>query len=110
MNSCLIPVGQMDGSVIQTIENSKNDYQLETVCKAFVKNGGAQCGICTPGMIMASAYLLKQCDSPTEQQVREGLAGNLCRCTGYEKIITSVLDAANTMERQPCADTPHITT
>lgn len=93
VNSCLVPLAQAEGAVIKTIEGLANGEQLHAVQEAFLRCGGAQCGICTPGMIMAAVRLLEKNPNPNEQQVREGLAGNLCRCTGYMKIFDSVLQA-----------------
>ena len=93
INSCLVPALQADGATIRTIEGVANGVQLSAVQQAFLENGGAQCGICTPGMILAAANLLARSPQPTESEIREGLAGNLCRCTGYTKIFESVAAA-----------------
>jgi carbon-monoxide dehydrogenase small subunit len=94
VNSCLVPVSQADGSQITTIEGiALNQEQLNAVQQAFIECGGAQCGICTPGMIMAAVDLLRRNSKPTEAEIRNGLAGNLCRCTGYMKIFESVVRA-----------------
>lgn len=93
VNSCLIPVAQVEGTSIETIEGIAGADQLHAVQEAFIKYGGAQCGICTPGMVMAAIDLLKRNPNPTEADIRTGLAGNLCRCTGYMKIFESVLRA-----------------
>jgi carbon-monoxide dehydrogenase small subunit len=93
VNSCLVPVAQVEGSTIKTIEGVANGDQLHAVQKAFIDCGGAQCGICTPGMVMAAVDLLERNPNPTEADVRNGLAGNLCRCTGYMKIFESVVRA-----------------
>jgi len=97
VNSCLVPVAQADGGDITTIEGVAREDQLHAVQKAFVDHGGAQCGICTPGMVLAAVDLLKRNPAPTESDIRGGLAGNLCRCTGYIKIFESVVNAC----RQP---------
>lgn len=94
VNSCLIPVAQAHGTSITTIEGLSGDVRLHSLQKAFLDCGGAQCGICTPGMILAAAYLLDKNPSPTLDDIREGLAGNLCRCTGYMQIFNAVLQAA----------------
>ncbi len=86
VNSCLIPVMQVDGSRIETIESSN----LAAIQQAFAEAGAAQCGICTPGMVLAATALLCRHHHPTSEQIREGLAGNLCRCTGYQKIFDAV--------------------
>lgn len=93
VNSCLVPVAQVAGTTIKTIEGVATGDQLHAVQQAFIDCGGAQCGICTPGMVMAAVDLLERNPNPTEAEVRNGLAGNLCRCTGYMKIFESVLRA-----------------
>jgi aerobic carbon-monoxide dehydrogenase small subunit len=93
VNSCLVPVAQVSGSTIKTIEGIANDEQLHAVQQAFIDCGGAQCGICTPGMVMAAVDLLERNPNPGEAEIRNGLAGNLCRCTGYIKIFESVVRA-----------------
>jgi carbon-monoxide dehydrogenase small subunit len=90
VNSCLVPVGQVAGASIVTIEGLASGGELHPVQKSFLLHGGAQCGICTPGMTMAAVYLLKKNPHPSLDEVREGLAGNLCRCTGYMKIFDAV--------------------
>jgi carbon-monoxide dehydrogenase small subunit len=94
VNSCLIPVLQAQGSEIQTVEGLALNGQLHSLQKAFLQCGGAQCGICTPGMLMASAQLLEKNPHPDMPEIREALAGNLCRCTGFMRIFESVLAAA----------------
>jgi carbon-monoxide dehydrogenase small subunit len=91
--SCLVPVAQVNGSNITTIEGVAQGDQLHVVQQAFIDHGGAQCGICTPGMILAAVDLLERNPEPTEADIRNGLAGNLCRCTGYMKIFESVVRA-----------------
>lgn len=93
VNSCLVPVAQVAGCDITTIEGIANNGNLHKVQQAFIDYGGAQCGICTPGMILAAVDLLKRIPEPTENDIRNGLAGNLCRCTGYIKIFESVVRA-----------------
>ncbi len=93
VNSCLVPVAQVAGSTIKTIEGVANGEQLHAVQQAFIDCGGAQCGICTPGMVMAAVDLLERNPNPNEADIRTGLAGNLCRCTGYMKIFESVVRA-----------------
>lgn len=90
VNSCLVPVGQAAGSRICTVDGMAQSGELHAVQQAFAETGAAQCGICTPGMIMASACILMKNPHPSRQEVREGLAGNLCRCTGYQKIFEAV--------------------
>jgi aerobic carbon-monoxide dehydrogenase small subunit len=93
VNSCLVPVAQVSGAEIKTIEGVANDGQLHAVQEAFITQGGAQCGICTPGMVLAAINLLERNPQPTEAEIRTGLAGNLCRCTGYMKIFEAVVQA-----------------
>jgi carbon-monoxide dehydrogenase small subunit len=94
VNSCLFPAVQAEGANILTIEGVACDGKLHAVQEAFVLHGGAQCGMCTPGMILAALNLLEETPHPTEPQIREGLAGNLCRCTGYMKIFEAVVKAS----------------
>ncbi|HEY8203665.1 MAG TPA: (2Fe-2S)-binding protein [Pyrinomonadaceae bacterium] len=95
VNSCLVPVAQIEGASIKTIEGiATSETQLHAVQQAFIEHGGAQCGICTPGMIMAAVNLLEKVPNPSEADIRNGLAGNLCRCTGYMKIFESVVRAS----------------
>jgi len=93
VNSCLVPVAQVNGSEITTIEGVAHQDQLHAVQQAFIDHGGAQCGICTPGMVLAAVDLLNRIPQPSETEIRNGLAGNLCRCTGYMKIFESVVRA-----------------
>ena len=93
VNSCLVPVAQVNGSEITTIEGVAAANELHAVQEAFIDHGGAQCGICTPGMVLAAVDLLNRNPKPTEHDIRNGLAGNLCRCTGYMKIFESVVRA-----------------
>jgi carbon-monoxide dehydrogenase small subunit len=98
VNSCLVPVVQAQGTNIKTIEGIASDEQLHRVQQAFIEHGGAQCGICTPGMVMAAVNLLDHTPNPTAEDIRTGLAGNLCRCTGYMKIFEAVLNACRDRE------------
>ncbi len=93
-NSCLVPALQANGSHITTIEGIARGGELDAVQEAFVECGGAQCGICTPGMILAAVSLLRDDPHPSEADIRNGLAGNLCRCTGYLRIFEAVAKAA----------------
>src|SRR6266478_3568086 len=93
VNSCLVPALQAGGAKIRTIEGVATGERLHAVQQAFLTHGGAQCGICTPGMILAAVNLLERNPHPGEAEIREGLAGNLCRCTGYTKIFESVVAA-----------------
>lgn len=94
VNSCLILSGELDGADIVTIEGLKIGPELHPIQKTFVQDGGAQCGYCTPGMLMMSKALLDENPNPSEEEIRYALSGNLCRCTGYAKIIEAVQDAA----------------
>jgi carbon-monoxide dehydrogenase small subunit len=98
VNSCLIPVAQCAGADILTVEGLGTKEALHPIQQAFLDCGGTQCGICTPGMLMASLELLQKTPNPSENQIREGLAGNLCRCTGYMKIFDSVKKAAQVLK------------
>ena len=93
VNSCLVPMAQVNGTEITTIEGVATGDDLHVVQQAFIDHGGAQCGICTPGMVLAAVDLLKRNPEPSEADIRNGLAGNLCRCTGYMKIFESVVRA-----------------
>jgi carbon-monoxide dehydrogenase small subunit len=97
VKSCTLLAAQVDGREITTIEGLANDGELHPIQEAFHRNHGLQCGFCTPGMIMAAQSYLKENPSPTEEQVRMALEGNLCRCTGYQNIVKSILDAAGRM-------------
>jgi aerobic carbon-monoxide dehydrogenase small subunit len=90
VNSCLIPALQALGTRIVTIEGLANDDRLHPLQKAFLECGAAQCGICTPGMILAAVHLLDKTPRPSLEDIREGLSGNLCRCTGYLQIFDAV--------------------
>jgi aerobic carbon-monoxide dehydrogenase small subunit len=93
VTSCLVPAVDADGADILTIEGIASGAQLSAVQQAFLECGGAQCGICTPGMVMAATALLERHPHPSDAEIREGLAGNLCRCTGYQKIFAAVVHA-----------------
>ena len=101
VKSCTVLAVQADGSEVTTIEGMGTDGDLHPLQEAFWKNHGLQCGYCTPGMIMASADLLAKNPAPSEEEVREALAGNLCRCTGYHNIVKAVLDAADKTKGVP---------
>jgi aerobic carbon-monoxide dehydrogenase small subunit len=103
-NSCLVAIGQCEGREIVTVEglSSSSDGpegiapgDLAPLQACFVEHGGAQCGICTPGMLLAAEALLRANPKPNEDEVREAIAGNLCRCTGYQRIVDAVLDSAS---------------
>lgn len=95
VNSCLVPALQANGATLCTIEGISTEGRLHPVQQCFLEKGGAQCGICTPGMILATQHLLDKYPHPTMEQIQEGLAGNLCRCTGYMRIFEAVQEAAN---------------
>jgi aerobic carbon-monoxide dehydrogenase small subunit len=94
VNSCLVPVAQASGANIVTIEGMSAHALMKPLQEAFLECGGAQCGICTPGMILAAVHLLEKKPEPAIADIREGLAGNLCRCTGYMQIFEAVANAA----------------
>ena len=96
VNSCLVPILQAEGAEVTTIEGLIIDEKLHPIQQCFLKEGGAQCGICTPGMILATHHLLDKYPQPTLLQIQEGLNGNLCRCTGYMRIFNAVQQAALT--------------
>jgi carbon-monoxide dehydrogenase small subunit len=98
VNSCLTPLAHADGATIVTIEGVATDATLHVIQESFLEHGGAQCGICTPGMVLAAFELLSRNSDPSEQDVRVALAGNLCRCTGYMRIFSSVLYACRRAE------------
>ena len=93
VDSCLVPVAQVRGHDVTTIEGMADGDSLAIIQQAFIDHGGAQCGICTPGMILAARELLDRVSRPGEADIREALAGNICRCTGYTRIFESVLKA-----------------
>lgn len=95
--ACLMLAVQCDGQQVATVESLANDGNLNTLQQAFQDNHGLQCGFCTPGMLMTLTEFLRDCPDPTEDQVREALTGNLCRCTGYQGIVDAALDAAKKM-------------
>ena len=101
VKSCTVLAVQADGSEVTTIEGIGQEGNLHPLQEAFWKHHGLQCGYCTPGMIMAAADLIARTPNPSEHDVREALAGNLCRCTGYHNIVKSVLDAAQTSKGVP---------
>ena len=98
VKSCTVLAVQADGAEVKTIEGMADGDKLHPLQEAFWNDHGLQCGYCTPGMIMASVGLLERNPDPTEDEVRSGLEGNLCRCTGYHNIVRAVLDAAKTGE------------
>jgi carbon-monoxide dehydrogenase small subunit len=100
VNSCLYPAFEVDGKTVTTIEGLVGEgNRLDPIQEAFVENGGVQCGFCTPGMIMSTKALLNRNAHPTEEEIRKGISGNLCRCTGYVQIVESIKQAALKDER-----------
>jgi carbon-monoxide dehydrogenase small subunit len=95
VKSCTVFAVQADGCEVTTIEGLATNGELHPMQKGFWEEHGLQCGFCTPGMIMAGVHLLNQNPSPTERQIREGISGNLCRCTGYQHIVNAIQHAAN---------------
>jgi aerobic carbon-monoxide dehydrogenase small subunit len=93
--SCLVAAGQAEGREIVTVEGLRDDEELHPVQQAFVEAGAIQCGFCTPGLVVAAHDLLERSEHPSDPEIREALAGNLCRCTGYEKILDAVHLAAD---------------
>lgn len=94
VNSCLVLAVEVDGLEITTIEGLKKDTELHPIQEAFIRNGAVQCGFCTPGMVLSAKTLLDKNANPTERDVRLALSGNLCRCTGYQKIVEAILSLA----------------
>ena len=90
VNSCLVLAIQTHGAVIETVEGLSTDQGLHPIQEAFVEKGAIQCGYCTPGMVMSAKNLLDKNPNPTEDEIREGISGNLCRCTGYQKIFEAI--------------------
>ena len=94
VDSCLVPVCQVEGASVRTVEGLGTAERLNDLQAAFLRTGGAQCGICSPGMLMAAEAFLASGGGPDEQAIREAIAGNLCRCTGYTKIVDAIALAA----------------
>ena len=99
VNACLVLAPEADGKEITTIEGLADGEKLDPVQEAFMEKGGMQCGFCTPGMIMSTKALLSEKPEPTDQEIRKGLEGNFCRCTGYTKIFESVKEASRKLGR-----------
>jgi aerobic-type carbon monoxide dehydrogenase small subunit (CoxS/CutS family) len=94
VDACLVPVCQVEGADVRTVEGLAPTGSLDALQQAFLRHGGAQCGICTPGMLMAARAYLDDGGGPVDEDIRQAIAGNLCRCTGYTKIIDAIADAA----------------
>ena len=97
VNSCLVLAPEVDGQEVTTIEGLASEGRLHPVQQAFVSESGLQCGICTPGMVMSAVALLRRNPEPTETEIRYAIAGNLCRCTGYDKIVRAIEAAAGSV-------------
>ena len=100
VNSCLVPALEADGQAILTIEGLSESGDLHPIQEAFVENSGMQCGFCTPGMIISAKALLDRNPDPSEEEIREAIAGNFCRCTGYTKIVESIGAAARALREE----------
>ena len=100
VTSCLVPVMRAEGAVIQTIEGVAHKGKLHPLQEEFINKGAIQCGFCTPGMVMAAKALLDKNPDPTEEEIKEAMKGNLCRCTGYVKILEAVKRAAQVMRKE----------
>ena len=100
VNSCLVLAVQVDGSEIITIEGMSKNGEMHPIQKAFIEEGAIQCGFCSPGMILKAKFLLDNNPSPTRQEIREAMVGNLCRCTGYSKIVNAIEKAADILKTQ----------
>ncbi|MBI4870175.1 MAG: (2Fe-2S)-binding protein [Candidatus Riflebacteria bacterium] len=99
VNSCLVPAAHLQGREVGTVEGLADDGRLSALQQAFLSHGGTQCGFCTPGMLVAGTALLAEGEPLTEERIREYMAGNLCRCTGYGKIVSALMAAAEEEKR-----------
>jgi aerobic carbon-monoxide dehydrogenase small subunit len=105
MSACLLPVGAVAGREVTTVEGlADDDGRLSPVQQAFLECGGFQCGICTPGQVVAATALLRECPRPAPEQVRDWMMGNICRCTGYYSIVSAVLAAADATAADPAGE------
>ena len=104
VNSCMVLAVEADGREILTVEGLSRDGQLDALQQAFVDEGGVQCGFCTPGMLISARALLNRCPDPSEDEIREALVGNLCRCTGYTRIVAAVQKAALAVQKAARAE------
>jgi len=100
VNACLVLAVQADGKSILTIEGMADGPELHPIQKAFIEQGAIQCGFCTPGLIMTTKAMLEENPEPTEEEVRDGLIGHICRCTGYQKIVSAVVSAGQEIQAQ----------
>ncbi len=94
VNACLVSIGQCEGRSVTTVEGLSGADHLAPLARCFIDHGGAQCGICTPGMLISAEALLSRKPDPSDEEIREAIAGNLCRCTGYQRIVDSIQEAA----------------
>ncbi|HMY20391.1 MAG TPA: (2Fe-2S)-binding protein [Polyangium sp.] len=94
VNACLVSIGQCAGRNITTVEGLPDTTKNGPLARCFIEHGGAQCGICTPGMLVSAEALLQRRPNPSDDEIREAIAGNLCRCTGYQRIVDSIREAA----------------
>ncbi len=101
VNSCLVALGQCAGREVTTVEGLGDARHLTPLQEAMVTEGGAQCGICTPGMLLSAEALLREKPSPTDGEIREAIAGNVCRCTGYQRIVNAITEGARRREVRP---------
>lgn len=106
VDACLVPICQVDGTSVQTVEGLGAEHALNTLQAAFLETGGAQCGICTPGMLMAGEAFLATQASASDEAIREAIAGNLCRCTGYTKIVEAIALAAERRRASGGSESP----
>jgi xanthine dehydrogenase iron-sulfur cluster and FAD-binding subunit A len=108
VNSCLVPVAQVDGRDVRTVEGLAGEGELDPLQRAFLESGGTQCGLCAPGMLLAARALLASGRPVTDGAIREAIAGNLCRCTGYTKIVESIATAAELAEADAWSAWPQV--
>ena len=104
VNSCLMLAVEADGKEILTIEGISDGYNLDPLQEAFIEHAALQCGFCTPGMIMSAKALLSKNPTPTEEEVKIAISGNLCRCTGYKKIIEAIMDVSRQNKKEQGVD------
>jgi carbon-monoxide dehydrogenase small subunit len=108
VNSCLVLAAEADGAEVQTVEGEAHGSELSAIQEAFARHFAVQCGYCTGGMIMSIRRLLQDNPHPTVEEIREGIEGNLCRCTGYQQIIEAVLDASGQLDEATREDLKHV--
>ncbi|MFP4330885.1 MAG: (2Fe-2S)-binding protein [Alkalispirochaetaceae bacterium] len=98
MNSCILAVGVVEGASVETIEGVRETPRGAQIIEEFGREGAVQCGFCIPGMVVATDYLLRRNSSPSEEDIRQGISGNLCRCTGYDRIVAAIAGASRSAE------------